>query len=57
MKGKVKSYADIKVGDEVRSKVVHMVAKGLKQQWSDDLTHSRQGMSQWGIFSEWCFVS
>jgi hypothetical protein len=37
MKGKVKTYEDIKVGDKVRLKVVHKVAKGFKQQWSDDL--------------------
>jgi hypothetical protein len=38
LKGKVKSYEDIKVGDKVRLPVIHKVAKGFKQQWSDDLS-------------------
>jgi len=37
MKAKIKTYEDINVGDSVRLKVVHKVAKGFKQQWSDDL--------------------
>ena len=35
MKGKVKKYEDIDVGSKVRLKVVHKVAKGFKQQWSE----------------------